>query len=85
MNAGGSWEGEKWLLPKRKKEGPKKYKIVDKLGRKFKKRTGYLKGYSSRDVSRATLVGRGVLLRSIRYVIQGDRIIQNTQKDTMKD
>jgi phage gpG-like protein len=71
----GEWEGQKWQEPKRKTEGPKKYKTVDKNGRRLQKRSGYLKGFSPRDATRATLVGRGVLARSIRYRIEGSKIV----------
>ena len=76
FTAGGDkWEGEQWQEPKRKTEGPKKYKSTDKNGRKLKKRSGYLKGFAPRDATRHTLVGKGVLSRSMKYKIEGDKIV----------
>lgn len=63
-STGGSWEGKAWEAPKRKTEGPKRRK----RGR------GYVKGFSQRDATRATLVGRGVLARSLKYRISGAQV-----------
>jgi len=71
----GAWEGAKWDEPKRKTEGPQKYKTKDKNGRKLKKRSGYLKGRTPRDATRATLVRTGKLSRSIRYKLRKDSIL----------
>ena len=71
----GAWEGTKWQEPKRKTEGPQKYKTEDKNGRKLKKRKGYLKGRTPRDATRATLVKTGKLSRSIRYKLRKDSIL----------
>ncbi|GAB4129539.1 MAG: hypothetical protein Fur0027_14430 [Raineya sp.] len=70
-----NWNGEKWQEPKRKTEGPKKYKSTDKNGRKLKKRSGYLKGFSPRDATRHTLVGKGVLARSIKHKTEINKIV----------
>lgn len=72
---GDNWESQKWVEPKRKTEGPKKYKVVDKNGKALKKRSGYLKGFKPRDAKRATLVGKGVLSRSLKYRIEEAKIV----------
>jgi len=56
-NGNDHWEGKSWPAPKRKTDGP----IRRKRGR------GYRKGFSPRDASRHTLVGKGTLSRSLDY------------------
>jgi len=75
VEGNGKWEGQSWEQPKRKTEGPKKYKVVDKNGKNLKKRKGYLKGFSPRDATRATLVGKGILSRSLKYKTEGSKIV----------
>ncbi|MDX1903784.1 MAG: hypothetical protein SFU27_06450 [Thermonemataceae bacterium] len=59
----GVWEGKAWKEPIRKNGAIKR-----------KKGSGYWKGRSPRDASRTTLVGKGVLQRSLKHQIKGNVI-----------
>ena len=73
LEGNGKWDGVKWEDPQRKTYEPILRQQSSKKG--APKRPKYLKGYTKRDKTRATLVGKGVLSRSIKYRIEASRIV----------